>query len=159
MCLRREFRRRRQWRLGCNGHPVVHLLKSVYCYMIKSFPRKRLPPLSSPSTSTTLHHLPCKQSDGYPIDPASLVLPTHGPFDQPTPVTIPIFSLWDSFASAAVALVYAASHVPTARLATFSSMGMAVLVSFMWYEDSSVTYPILATEQPSPAREEKSCAS
>jgi hypothetical protein len=79
---------------------------------------------------TGFDHLPCKQSDGYPIDPAALVFPTQFPFAHPTPETIPILSLADSFASAAVALVYASSQVLTARFETFSSDGMANCVSY-----------------------------
>jgi hypothetical protein len=40
------------------------------------------------------------------------VLPTQGPFSQPTPVTILTLSLLFSLAKAALALVYAAAHVP-----------------------------------------------
>lgn len=39
------------------------------------------------------------------------VLPTQGPFDQPTPVTILTLSLLFNLAKAAFALVYAAAHV------------------------------------------------
>lgn len=40
------------------------------------------------------------------------VLPTQGPFIQPTPVTILTLSLLFNLARAALALVYAAAHVP-----------------------------------------------
>ena len=40
------------------------------------------------------------------------VLPTQGPFVQPTPVTILTLSLLFNFARAALALVYAAAQVP-----------------------------------------------
>jgi hypothetical protein len=40
------------------------------------------------------------------------VLPTQGPFIQPTPVTILTLSALLSLAKAALALVYAAAHVP-----------------------------------------------
>lgn len=40
------------------------------------------------------------------------MLPTQGPFIQPTPVTILTLSLLFSFAKAALALVYAAAQVP-----------------------------------------------
>ena len=75
--------------------------------------------------------LPCRQSEGYPIEPAALVFPTQLPPCQPTPVTIPIFSLCDSFARAAVALVYASSQVMIARFDIFSSDGIAALVNMI----------------------------
>lgn len=77
-------------------------------------------PCCSTGTRANLIHvkhicLPCRHSSGYPIELAGLVLPTQLLFDQPVPVTIPIFSSCDSFASAAVAFVYASSQLPTAR--------------------------------------------
>jgi hypothetical protein len=63
---------------------------------------------------------------------AALVLPTQFALDQPTPVTMPIFSSCDSLANAADALVYASSQEPTARFDDRSSDGIAmVLVSIM----------------------------
>jgi hypothetical protein len=90
---------------------------------------------------TGFEHLPCKQSEGYPIDPAALVFPTQFPFIHPTPETIPILSLADSFASAAVALVYASSQVLTARFETFSSDGMAKCVSYIHALTSTCNIP------------------
>lgn len=59
---------------------------------------------------------------------AALVLPIQFAFDQPTPVTIPIFSSCDSLAKAAVDLVYASSQVPTARFDVRSSVGIAMML-------------------------------
>jgi hypothetical protein len=58
---------------------------------------------------------------------AALVLPTQFALDHPTPVTIPIFSSCDSLESAAAALVYASSQVPTVRFEVRSSVGIAVM--------------------------------
>lgn len=46
---------------------------------------------------------------------AALVLPTQLPVIHPWPVTMPTFSLEESFARAAVALVYASSQLMVAR--------------------------------------------
>jgi hypothetical protein len=74
-------------------------------------------------------YLPCRHSEGYPIELAALVLPTQFPFIQPVPVTIPTFSSCDNFASAAAAFVYASSQVPTARFEVGWSNGIADWVS------------------------------
>jgi len=62
------------------------------------------------------------------MDPAALVLPTQFPACQPVPVTMPTLSEMESFARAAVALVYASSQVVTARFALL--VGIAVIMSF-----------------------------
>lgn len=46
-----------------------------------------------------------RQSEGKPMEAAGLVLPTQGPWSQPTPVTRPIFSDWESWSMAASAFV------------------------------------------------------
>jgi hypothetical protein len=110
--------------------------------------------------NVVLEDLPCKQSEGYPIELAALVLPTQLPPCQPTPVTIPILSFADSFASAAVALVYASSQVLTARLEIVSSDGMAKIISISQNPIAIyATYQKLAKEQLSPTQEGRSCAS
>jgi hypothetical protein len=62
------------------------------------------------------------------MDPAALVLPTQFPACQPVPVTMPTLSEMESFARAAVALLYASSQVRIARF-EFPD-GMAVVMSF-----------------------------
>lgn len=86
--------------------------------------------------------LPCRHSEGYPIELAALVLPTQLLFDQPVPVTIPILSSCDSFASAAVAFVYASSQLPTARFEAGWSKGMADGVSSYHDVQSSKCAPV-----------------
>lgn len=54
---------------------------------------------------------------------------------------MPILSLADSFARAAVALVYASSQVPTARFEVFSSAGRASPVSMVNFEHCSHILP------------------
>ncbi len=44
------------------------------------------------------------------------MVPTHGPFSHPCPVTIVILSLWLIFANAAFALTYAGPQSPTPPL-------------------------------------------
>jgi len=64
------------------------------------------------------------------MEPAAFVLPTQFPACQPVPVTMPILSAEESFASAVVALEYASSQLMTARLADDDSDGMAAYDQF-----------------------------
>jgi hypothetical protein len=57
---------------------------------------------------------------------AAFVFPTQFPACQPVPVTMPTLSAIDSFARAAVALVYASSQLRIARLVGACSVGIAV---------------------------------
>lgn len=75
------------------------------------------------------------------MEPAALVLPTQFPPCQPVPVTIPTFSLADSFANAAVALVYASSQEIMARFDTFSLDGRAKLLSKSCLKSVSSSIP------------------
>jgi hypothetical protein len=62
------------------------------------------------------------------------VLPTQGPLFQPTPVTILILSLFDNFAKAAVALVYADAHAPAPvpEVPDLDGLGTADVEEALW---------------------------
>lgn len=55
----------------------------------------------------------CKQKAGHPIEGIAAVLPTHGPFSHPTPVTSVTLFAFVSLAKVVLALVYAAFQSPS----------------------------------------------
>ena len=92
-----------------NNQPLSHFLK----HLPNLHPFQFTQYLKQKEKETHPKGPSCKHNCGNPIELNAAIFPTQGPFSHPTPVTNDTLFAVDSFARAALALVYAALQSPS----------------------------------------------